>query len=72
MKIKLLDIETAAKVSRAIYPERGDWDELLEYLPEDIFGRMLTVYINELSFWWRDEDDTLWEIPPYFCLYVNN
>ena len=71
MKIKLLDIETAAKVSRVIYPEREDWDELLEYLPECLFGRELSVCVNEGSFWWCEKDDVLWAIPSYFCLVVD-
>ena len=73
MKIKLLDLETALKVSRAIYPERveQDDDEALEYLPSELFGRTLeNVIFHYSSYCYRDKKDTLWYIPSYFCSHV--
>ena len=73
MKIKLLDLETALKVSRAIYPERveQDDDEALEYLPSELFGRTLeNVTFHQFSYCYRDKRDTLWYIPSYFCSHV--
>lgn len=73
MKIKLFDSETAAKVSRAIYPERAGQGlgEALEYISHDLFGCTLEgVTFREPFYCYRDTNGFLWNIPSYFCSRV--
>ena len=74
MKIKLLDLETALKVSCAIYPERKNMslEAKLEGIPTCLFGRDLEgAWVTGGEFYWLGNYKHVITISSYFCVAVD-
>ena len=71
--VEVLKKEECLAIAKIIHGDRFTDDELLEYLPDDVFGKTFNVdYICENFNVYDFDGKTKWEVPPYFVKKVMN